>query len=61
MKELESRQQEMQEKISLVTETVINLMKEKGIIDDLEEPTYWKVALIHPLCQIWMTFMNKKG
>ena len=37
MEELESGQQEMQEKISRVTKMVINLMKEKGITDDLGE------------------------
>ena len=42
MEELESGQQEMQEKISRVREMVINLMKGKRIIDDLGEPTSWK-------------------
>ena len=34
MEELESGQQEMQEKISRATKMVINLTKGKGIIDD---------------------------
>ena len=42
MKELESGQQEMQEKITQMTKTVTNLTKRKGIIDDLGEPTPWK-------------------
>ena len=42
MEELESGQQEMQEKISRATKMVINLTKGKGITDDPEEPTSWK-------------------
>ena len=42
MEELESGQQEMQEKIFRVTEMVINLTKGKRIIDDPKEPTSWK-------------------
>ena len=45
MEEFESGQQEMQEKISQATEMVINLMKGKGITDDLglqRKPTSWK-------------------
>ena len=42
MEELESGQQEMQERISRVTKMVINLPKGKGITDDLGEPTSWK-------------------
>ena len=42
MEDLESGQQEMQEKISRVIEMMINLMKGKGITDDLREPTSWK-------------------
>ena len=42
MEELESRQQEMQEKISRATKMVINLTKEKGITDDPGEPASWK-------------------
>ena len=61
MEELESGQQEMQEKISRVTEMAINLTKGKGITDDLESLHLGKVALIYPLCQIWTTTMNKKG
>ena len=45
MEELESGQQEMQEKISQVTKMVINLMKGKGINDDLGEPTSWKDSI----------------
>ena len=41
MEELESGQQEMQEKISRATKIVINLTKEKGITD-LGEPASWK-------------------
>ena len=42
MEELETGQQEMQEKISRATKMVINLTKGKGIIDDPGEPTSWK-------------------
>ena len=42
MEEIESGQQEMQEKISRVTKMVINLTKGKGITDDFGEPTSWK-------------------
>ena len=42
MKELESVQQEMQEKISRATKMVINLTKGKGITDDPGEPASWK-------------------
>ena len=42
MEELESGQQEMQEKISRVTKKVINLTKGKGITDDPRQPTSWK-------------------
>ena len=42
MEELESGQQEMQEKISRVTKMVINLTKGKGITDDPEKLTSWK-------------------
>ena len=42
MEELESGQQEMQEKISRATKMVINLTKGKGITDDPGEPTSWK-------------------
>ena len=42
MEELESGQQEMQEKISRVKEMVINLTKGKEITDDPGEPTSWK-------------------
>ena len=42
MEELESRQQEMQEKIFRVIEMVINLTKGKKITDDPREPTSWK-------------------
>ena len=42
MEKIESGQQEMQEKISRATKMVINLMKGKGIPDDLGEPTSWK-------------------
>ena len=42
MEELESGQQEIQEKISRVIEMVINSTKEKGITDNFEEPTSWK-------------------
>ena len=38
MEELESGQQEMQEKISRATKMVINLTKGRGTTDDLEEP-----------------------
>ena len=42
MEELESGQQEMQEKISRATKKVISLTKGKGITDDPREPTSWK-------------------
>ena len=45
MEELESGQQEMQEKISRATKMMTNLTKKKGITDDLglqREPTSWK-------------------
>ena len=45
MEELESGQQEMQEKISRATKMVINLTKWKGITDDLGEPASWKGSI----------------
>ena len=42
MEELESGQQEMQEKISRATKMVIKLTKGKGITDDPREPASWK-------------------
>ena len=42
MEELESGQQEMQEKISRATKMVINLTKGKRITDDPGEPASWK-------------------
>ena len=42
MKEIESGQQEMQEKISRATKMVINLTKGKRITDDPGEPASWK-------------------
>ena len=42
MEELESGQQEMQEKISRATKMVIKLTKGKGITDDPKEPASWK-------------------
>ena len=42
MEELETGQQEMQEKISRATKMVINLTKGKGITDDPREPASWK-------------------
>ena len=42
MEELESGQQEMQEKIFRVIEMVINLTKGKWITNDPEKPTSWK-------------------
>ena len=42
MEELESGQQEMQEKISRATKMVIRLTKGKGITDDPREPASWK-------------------
>ena len=42
MEELESGQQEMQEKIAQMTKMVTNLAKGKGITDDLGEPASWK-------------------
>ena len=42
MEELESGQQEMQEKISRATKIVINLTKGKGITDDPGKPASWK-------------------
>ena len=42
MEELESEQQEMQEKISRETKMVINLTNGKGIIDDPGKPASWK-------------------
>ena len=40
--ELESGQQEMQEKIPRATKMMINLTKGKGITDDPRKPTSWK-------------------
>ena len=51
MEELESGQQEMQEKISRATKMVINLTKEKGITDP-ESLHLGKAASIHLLCQV---------
>ena len=48
MEELESGQQEMQEKIARMTKMVTNLTKGKGIIDDPDlqrKPTSWKVGI----------------
>ena len=45
MEELESGQQEMQEKISLATKMVINLTKGKWITDDPGEPASWKGSI----------------
>ena len=45
MKELKSRQQEMQKKIAQMTKMVTSLIKGKGITDDpslQREPTSWK-------------------
>ena len=42
MEELESGQQEMQEKIPRATKMVINLTKRKGVTDDPGEPASWK-------------------
>ena len=42
MKELESGQQEMQEKVSRSIKMVINLTKGKGITNDPGEPASWK-------------------
>ena len=42
LEELESGQQEMQEKISRATKMVINLTKGKGITDDPGKPAFWK-------------------
>ena len=42
MEELESGQQEMQEKIAQMTKMVTNLTKGKGITNDLEKPASWK-------------------
>ena len=42
MEEIESGQQEMQEKISRATKMGINLAKGKGITDDLGEPASQK-------------------
>ena len=54
MEELESRQQEMQEKISRATKMVTNLTKGKGITDDLGEPAFWKCGI--DKSQIYMKF-----
>ena len=43
--ELESGQQEMQEKIPRATKMVINLTKGKGITDDPGEPASWKGSI----------------
>ena len=42
MEELESGQQEMQEKIAQMMKMVTNLTKGKGITDDPGKPTSWK-------------------
>ena len=54
MEELESGQQEMQEKIAQMMKMVTDLTKRKEIINDLglqRKPTSWKGASIHLLCQ----------
>ena len=64
MEELENGQQEMQEKIAQMTKMVTDLTKGKGIIDDpslQRELTSGRMALIHPLCQIRMTYVNKEN
>ena len=48
MKELESGQQEMQEKIVQITKMVTSLTKGKRIIDDPDlqrKPTFWKCGI----------------
>ena len=55
MKEIESGQQEIQEKTAQMTKMVTNLTKGKGITDDpglQRKPTSWKATLIHLLCQV---------
>ena len=42
MEELESGQQEIQEKIAQMTKMVTNLTKGKGITDDPKDPASWK-------------------
>ena len=63
MEELESGQQEMQEKIAQMTKMVTNLTKAKGLqmIPVYKESLHLgKVAQIHPLSQIRTTFVNKE-
>ena len=64
MEELESGQQEMQEKIAQTSKMVTNLTKGKGITDDpsLQRGLHLgKATLIHLLCQVWTTMVNKKN
>ena len=65
MEELESRQQEMQEKIFQAMKMRMDLTKEKEITDgpSLQKKSLHpgKVALIHPLSQIRMTPQNKEN
>ena len=63
MEELENGQQEMQEKIAQMTKMVMSLIKGKGLLMILvykESLHFGKMALIHLLCQIKMTFVNKE-
>ena len=52
MEELESEQQEMQEKISRATKMVINLTKGRGLLMIPESLHLGKAVSIHLLCQI---------
>ena len=64
MEEIGNGQQEMQEKIARRTKVVMNLTKGKGIT---KVPVYkkslhrGKMAAVHSLCQIGMTFLNENN
>ena len=52
----------MKEKIAQIADMVTSLTKGKEITDDPDlqrNPTSWKDG-IHPLSQIWTTFVNKE-
>ena len=64
IEQTEKGQQEMQEKTARMTKVVMNLTKGKGITEGpslQKEPTSWRMAAIHLLCQIGMTFLNENN
>ena len=63
MKELESRQQEMQEKITLMTKMVMSLTKGQEITDGpslQREPMSWKDGIDPFIVPNPNTFVNKE-